>query len=176
MSDMIRLVRVVGILAANPDLRFRRADLATALTTPRVVITLRSLTRLWPQIEARLAERDLFAVRPIGHLSYGVMATRNPLLAFLSLHDREKNIVTRLDNDRAGLVLQAMAAGGGEMGMLAQGRLNRIQTYLDAYHGSEMSTWRINMEALAAYRLIPWGTFPANRSYASDWEMLVSDA
>jgi hypothetical protein len=168
MSDGIRVTRIVTLLSNNTTMRFHRADLAYHLSTSQVDVDLRDITRVWPRVEADLGERGLFAVRPIGQLRYGVMASTDPLLGFLSLGDREKHVITRLRNDRAGRVLQGIAASGGQVGVLAQDRLNRIQTYLDAYEDSEASAWKIDMKALRAYQLIPWGTFPAGRVYASD--------
>lgn len=169
MSDTIRVNRVVNLLATNNTaLRFHRPLLVNTLSDMSVSISLRDLTRLWPRIENHLVARGLFAVRPIGMLSYGVMASTNPLLGYLSLNNREKHIVTRMRNDRAGRVLQAIAAGGGEVGVLANGQLERITAYLDAYDHSATSTWELDRAAFAAMRAIPFGTFRSDRNYINN--------
>jgi hypothetical protein len=96
------------------------------------------------------------------------MASTNPLLGYLSLNTREKDIVTRMRNDNAGRVLHGIAAAGGQTAVLATSQLERIQAYLDAYEGSGAETWRLDMDAAAAMRAIPFGTFQWRANYIDD--------
>jgi|GEM_PF-4933019 len=170
MTDQIKVDRLAGILASNPDKRFHRADMADRLSTPEVFIDLRDMTRLWPQVEASVGRRnrDLFVVRPIGRLRYGVAAVTDPFPAMLSLTYREKTIVTRLTNDANSHLLNRIAATGGLTGEAAARQLRRISAYLASVESDHLDLFELDALATEAYTRLPWAVFSEARTYARD--------
>lgn len=175
MTDVYRVNRVVNLLANNHSVRrFHRYDLSVHLSDSLAFVSLRDMTRLWPRIEAGLVGRGLFAVRPAGILSYGVMASSDPLLGYLSLNRRERSVVTRMRNDRAGRMLHAIAASGGEVGGLAAGQLERIQAYIRSFEESGTSTFTLDLAAMNALQRIPFGTFRRDLNYINNSNGMVA--
>ena len=169
INDDIRVSRVAGILIANPNMRFHRGDLARVLSTVDTQLSLRSITRVWPGIEARVVRKGLFPVRPIGRLRYGVAACRDPLPALLSMTYRERGVLTRFNKDLSGRVLQRLSVSeDAEVAELASMQLQRIRTYVAAAERDGLDAWRLEMKALDAYRSLGWARFSAGRTYARD--------
>ena len=162
MSDYLRVTRVCDLMARYAEQKISRGDLCHRVTTRLATMNGRHLTRLWPEIEANLGNRDLYAIRPSGRADYGVCATTNPLIALMSMKDREKNVVTRLNNDVRGEVLAHLAATTGRSAVSAALQLERARVYLDAYYAQQAGIDALVSDAIGAYNRLPWATLVAS--------------
>lgn len=161
MSDALRVTRIVTVLAGHVEQKVSRAALAQAITTHDAPVDKRCITRLWPRVEAALGRIDLYAIRPAGRADYGVLATRNPLIALMSMTDREKNVVTRLNNDVEGEILERLAAEAGRSSVSAALQLERARVYLDAFRNQRAGQLALHNDAVVEYNALPWATLTA---------------
>lgn len=169
MNDALRITRIVDLMARYREHKIQRSEVIRAVTTRRVVVNGRSLTRLWPLIERGLGERGLYAIRPSGRADYGVLATANPLVGLMSMRDREKNVITRLNNDVEGQVLERLAASSGRSAVSAALQLERARVYLSAFESQKAGMEELMGSAISEYNRLPWASLTTGDIIP--WEM-----
>lgn len=161
MSDYLRVTRIANLLTAHPEEKISRSALADAVDTRTVPVKGGTLTRLWPEVQARLVHEGLFLGRPLGRTDYGVAASVEPLLALLALENREKNVVSRLRNDVRADIMQAIVKRQGQGAVSSALQLERARAYLTAFSQNQIDAVALHNSAVHMWNALPWMTLTA---------------